>query len=313
MDFIYAALGLAILLLAGDALVRGAVNLASRLKVPALVVSLTIVSFGTSAPELFISANAVLDGVPGIALGNVVGSNISNVLLVLGLPALIAGIDTQVFGTARSYIIMIASTIAFIALCFIGPLSWIHGLLLLGFLSAVTFDQFYWVRSHKRSIPRTADEAEGIHASMSALRLSLLMTFALVGLPLGAGLLVDGAVNIADSLGIPESAIGLTMVAVGTSLPELATTVVAATRRRADVALGNVIGSNVFNLLGITGVSSLLGTIPVETSFLEFDLWVMLASSLFVAPFVFAGRRICRSTGVVLLALYIVYVTTVLA
>ena len=313
MDFIYAALGLVMLLLAGDALVRGAVTLASRLRIPTLVVSLTIVSFGTSAPELFISANAVLDEAPGIALGNVVGSNISNMLLVLGVPALIAGIDTRIPGTGRSYITMMVATIAFMALCFLGPLTWTHGLLLLGLLAAVTIDQFRQTRSQQGPSLGQPDEIESIEASMSSVRLSLLMMFAVVGLPLGAILLVDGAVNIAGRLGISESAVGLTMVAVGTSLPELATTAIAATRRRADVAIGNVIGSNIFNLLAIIGVSSLLGTLPVELSFLKFDLWIMLAASLALAPFVLAGRRISRTTGTVLLLLYVVYVTVVLA
>jgi len=313
LDFVYAALGLAILLLAGDALVRGSVNLATRLRIPAVVVSLTIVSFGTSAPELFISASAVLDGAPGIALGNVVGSNISNVLLVLGLPALVSGIDANVSGTGRSFLLMMAATVAFIALCFLGPLTWTHGLLLLGLLAAVTFDQLYRARGGYR-IP--VDEAEDVKCAdspISGIRLTSLMVIGLVGLPFGAGLLIEGAVNIADTFGLSESAVGLTLVAVGTSLPELATTVVAAIRRRADVVLGNVIGSNIFNLLAIIGVSSMLGTIPVEPSFLEFNLWVMLATSLFLAPFALSGHRISRITGVVLFVLYLAYVTIVLA
>ncbi len=312
MDFAYAALGLAILLVAGDALVRGAVNLSIRLRIPALIVSLTVVSFGTSAPEMFISARAVLDGVPGIALGNVVGSNISNVLLVLGLPALISGIDTRISGTGRSYLFMAVATFLFIALCLLGPLTWMHGIILLGFLAAVTFDQIRQARSQLRDPHSEPGDVKGADPSMSPVRLALLMAFALVGLPFGAGLLVDGAVSIAGTLGISESAIGLTLVAVGTSLPELATTAVAAIRRRADVILGNVIGSNIFNLLAIIGVSSLLGAVPIEPSFLEFDLWVMLAASLFLAPFVLAGYRISRITGAVLFTLYIAYVMIVL-
>ncbi len=312
MDFILAASGLAILLVAGDALVRGAVNIAIRLRIPALIVSLTIVSFGTSAPELFISVGAVLDGAPGIALGNVVGSNISNVFLVLGLPALISGIDTRIAGTGRSYLFMMAATVFFIALCFLAPLTWMHGLLLLGFLSAVTYDQIRQARSHQFQTSGEPDDIKGADPSMSGMRLTSLMALALVGLPLGAHLLVVGAVNIASTLGISEAAIGLTLVAVGTSLPELTTTVIAAIRRHADVALGNVIGSNVFNLLAIMGVSSLLGTLPVDPSFLRFNLWVMLASSLFLAPFVLAGYRISRIAGAVLVTLYLAYVIAVL-
>jgi len=313
LDFVYAALGLAILLLAGDALVRGSVNLATKLRIPAVVVSLTIVSFGTSAPELFISASAVLDGAPGIALGNVVGSNISNVLLVLGLPALISGIDAKVSGTGRSFILMMAASVAFIALCFLGPLTWKHGLLLLGLLVAVTFDQLHRARGGYRMPVGEAEDVKCADPPISGIRLTSLMIIGLVGLPFGAGLLIEGAVNIADAFGLSESAVGLTLVAVGTSLPELATTVVAAIRRRADVVLGNVIGSNIFNLLAIIGVSSMLGTIPVEPSFLEFNLWVMVATSLFLAPFALGGYRISRITGILLFVLYLVYVTIVLA
>ena len=318
MEFVHAALGLAILLLAGDALVRSAVNIAIRLQIPALVVSLTIVSFGTSAPELFISANAVLENSPGIALGNVVGSNISNMLLVLGLPAAISGIDTRISGTGRSFLFMMAATIGFIALCFLGPLTWIHGLMLLGFLAAITFDQLCQARNPQGDPPNESgnvigsDNVVGAYPSMPRTKLTLLLVFAFVGLPLGADLLVDGAVEIASDFGISESAIGLTLVAVGTSLPELATTVIAAIRRHADVVLGNIIGSNIFNLLAIIGVSSLLGAIPVEPSFLSFNLWVLFSASLCIAPFVLVWHRISRTAGTVLVALYLAYVTVVL-
>ncbi len=312
MDFVYAALGLTILLLAGDALVRSAVNVAIGLRIPALVVSLTIVSFGTSAPEMFISTNAVLDDAPGIALGNVVGSNISNVLLVLGLSAMISGIDTRISGTARSFLFMVAATVAFVALCFLGPLTWMHGLLLLGFLTVVTYDQLRRARHHQRDMSGAPGNTQDGDLTMSRAKLIMLMVIAFIGLPLGADLLVDSAVNIASAFRISESVIGLTLVAVGTSLPELATTVVAAVRRRADVVLGNVIGSNIFNLLAIIGVSSLLGTIPVDRSFLHFNLWVLLAVALIPAPFVLSGHRISRIAGAVLVALYLAYVTAIL-
>ena len=312
MEFVHAAIGLIILLLAGDALVRGAVNIALRLQIPALVVSLTIVSFGTSAPELFISAGAVLDGAPDIALGNVVGSNIANILLVLGLPALISGIDTGISGTGRSYLFMKAATAGFIALCFLGDLSWIHGLLLLSFLAVVTFDQIREARIHQRISAEESDDIKGADPSMSWVRIAVLMALGLIGLPFGASLLIDGAISIAGIFGVSEAAIGLTLVAAGTSLPELATTFIAAIRRHSDVVLGNVIGSNIFNLLAIIGFSSFLGTIPIEPSFLRFNLWVMLAASLALAPFALAGYRISRMTGAVLVTLYLAYVAIVL-
>ncbi len=312
MDILYAILGLIILLLAGDALVRGAVNLALRLGIPALIVSLTIVSFGTSAPELFISVGAVLDGAPGIAIGNVVGSNTANVLLVLGVPAMISGIDARGCETRRAYVFMLAASVWFIALCFFGPLFWVHGLLLLGLLAFVLTDQGREARLHLREASEELHDVEAADPSMPWWRIGMYLGLGLVGLPVGAELLVTAAVSIATAMGVSDAVIGLTLVALGTSLPELATTVMAAIRRHAEVALGNVIGSNMFNLLAIIGAAALFGEIPVSHGFLVFDLWVMLAASVLLAPFVVWGAVINRLMGVGLTALYMLYVLLVL-
>lgn len=313
MDLIYAVLGLVILLLAGDALVRGSVNLALRLGIPALIVSLTVVSFGTSAPELFISIGAVLDNAPGIAMGNVVGSNTANVLLVLGIPALMTGIDTSRSDTGKSYILMMISTLWFIALCFFGPLMWVHGIMLLGVLAVILFDQGREARAHMiASADAEVEEVEGADPSMPGWRIAMFLVLGLIGLPLGADLFVNSAVNIATKMGVSETVIGLTLVAIGTSLPELATTVVAAIRRQAEVALGNVIGSNMFNLLAIIGVASFFGEIPVDNSFLHFDLWVMFAASAVLAPFLLLRKNITRAVGGLLTALYVGYLLVVL-
>jgi len=311
LDILAALLGLIILVLAGDALVRGAVNLALRLGIPALIVSLTIVSFGTSAPELFISIGAILDGAPGIAMGNVVGSNTANVLLVLGIPALISGIDTRNCETGRSYVFMMVGTLWFIGMCFFGPLIWVHGLLLLGLLAVILLDQGRQTRAHMRACADD-EEVEGADPSMSWGRIAMFLALGLVGLPVGAELLVNSAVNIATAMGVSETVIGLTLVALGTSLPELATTVMAALRRHAEVALGNVIGSNLFNLLAIIGASTFFGEIPVDQSFLRFDLWVMLAASVVLAPFALMKVNVTRVMGAGLTALYLGYVAIVL-
>ena len=319
-EFLLAGLGLVILLLAGDTLVRGAVNLSLRLGIPALIVSLTIVAFGTSAPELLIAVKAILDGVPGLALGNVVGSNTANILLVLGVPALIAGLDTRECNTRRNFQIMIAATILFVVLAFLGPITWWHGLILLAALGMMLGEAFLSARSHKRNGARAADEAaeagledvEGADPDMPWWKIGLYLVLGLVGLPLGADLLVESSVIIARSYGVSETAIGLTLVAAGTSLPELATTVMAALRRHAEVALGNVIGSNIFNLLAIIGVASMVGPIPVEPGILRFDLWVMLAASLLLIPFVYRNWIFDRSVGIVLTGLYLVYIVGVL-
>lgn len=316
MDWLYVGLGLLILLLAGDALVKGAVNLSLRLGVPALIVSLTIVAFGTSAPELLVSVNAILDGVPGLALGNVVGSNTANVLLVLGVPALIATMHTSHIDTRASYMQMIAASMLFIVLASFGALTWWSGLILLAALAAMLLHAANETLKHRKKAAEAAlaeDEVEGADPDLPWWKIILFLGLGLVGLPLGADMLVEGAVNIARTFGMSETAIGLTLVAVGTSLPELATTVMAAIRRQADVAIGNVIGSNMFNLLGIIGVASLVGQIPVDRQFLVFDFWVMLGTSLLLVPFVFLKKDITRAWGIALTGLYVVYAVIALS
>lgn len=307
-DFVIAGLGLVILLLAGDALVRGAVNTSLRLGVPALIVSLTIVAFGTSAPELLIAVKAILDGAPGIAIGNVVGSNTANILLVLGVPALVAGLNTSECETTKSYLMMIAVSAIFIIVCFMGPITAVHGLILLGFLVLILGDQLREAIAHRNGISVDEEEVEGADPEMRWWKIGVFLVLGLVGLPLGASLLVDSSVSIARTYGVSETVIGLTLIAIGTSLPELATTVMAAFRKQADVALGNVIGSNIFNLLAIIGISSFFGEIPVDKTFLQFDLWVMLGASLLLAPFVFSNtRNMTKRWGIALTGIYAGY------
>jgi cation:H+ antiporter len=269
-----------------------------RLGVPALIVSLTVVAFGTSAPELLISIQAIWDGVPGLALGNVVGSNTANVLLVLGVPALMATMHTSECDTRNSYLQMIAATALFMVLCFAGPLTWISGIILLAALAAMLTWAFVQAKSHRAAATSADDEEdiEGADPNLGWPKIAMFLVLGIIGLPLGANLLVEGSTNIARDFGISETVIGLTLVAIGTSLPELATTVMAALRRQADVALGNVIGSNMFNLLGIMGVASLVGSIPVTKEILSFDIWIMLGASLLLIPFVYFRKDINRRT-----------------
>ncbi len=313
MPWIMTALGLVILLLAGDVLVRGAVNLSLRLGVPALIVSLTIVAFGTSAPELLIAIDAVQRNAPGIALGNVVGSNIANILLVLGIPALLTPLHTSQCKSRKTFAIMIAATILFMVLAARGVFTIWSGLVLLAALSLVLGDAFREAIAHRRA--GELDDLEDIEEAdpdMPYWRIGVYLLLGLIGLPLGADLLVDNATIIARLYGVSETVIGLTLIAIGTSLPELATTVMAALRKQADVALGNVIGSNIFNLLAIVGIATIFGPITVNASFLEFDLWVMLSASLMLIPFVYFNRDINRVWGASLTALYVVYLITVL-
>lgn len=315
-----AALGLVILLLAGDALVRGAVNISLRLGIPALIVSLTIVAFGTSAPELLIAISAVDDHAPGLALGNVIGSNTANILLVLGIPAMMSRLQTSQCDTRKSYYIMMASTVLFMALAFVGIFTWVSGLVLLAALGFVLWDAGRTAVVHRRDADGTCaisgsdeeEELEGADPDAPWWKICVYLALGLIGLPLGAELLVDSGIDIARQFHVPETVIGLTLIAIGTSLPELATTVMAALRKQADVALGNVIGSNMFNLLAIIGVASFVGPIPVDRGLLQFDLWVMLGASLLLLPFVVFKKDITRRWGVMLTAAYVIYLLVVL-
>jgi cation:H+ antiporter len=311
LDLLLAALGMVILLFAGHLLVRGAVNLSLRLGIPALLVSLTVVAFGTSAPELLIAIKAVLDGAPGLALGNVIGSNTANVLLILGLPALIFGLDGA-DDAGRNFVLMLAASVLFAALAFLGPFDWPHAVVLLGALAWILRDAGCQAKRGPASDDADDGLLEEADPEMRDWQIGLYLLLGLVGLPLGADILVDSAVSIARFAGVSETIIGLTLVAIGTSLPELATTVMAAARRHADVAMGNVIGSNMFNLLGITGVAALIGPIPVESMLLRFDLWVMLAASCVLAPFALMARGMPKPVGAFLVGLYLAYLALLL-
>jgi cation:H+ antiporter len=312
MAWVLTAFGFVLLVVAGDFLVRGAVNLSLRLGIPALIVSLTIVAFGTSAPELLVAIQAATQGVSGIAMGNVVGSNIANVLLVLGVPALISTMDTGGSDSRKSFVFMVGLSVLFIALAFTGQFGLWQGLVLLAALALVLGENMYDARRQMQSDDELLDDLEGADPALPMWKILLFLLLGLIGLPLGANILVDAASEIARNFGVSDTVIGLTLVAIGTSLPELATTVMAAIRKQADVALGNVIGSNLFNLAGIIGVASLVAPISVAPEFLTYDLWVMLGVSVLMAPFVFLGWRLGRRWGIVLLALYASYLVTLL-
>ncbi|KGJ05571.1 cation:H+ antiporter [Paracoccus halophilus] len=297
--------GLAALVTGGEFLVRGAVGLSLRLGLPALIVGLTVVAFGTSAPEMIVSVAAVLNGSPDIALGNVIGSNIANILLVLGLPALVSGIATRDTDLRESWVMMIAASILLIAMAFMGPLGRPQGAILLAALATVLWRQITTARQGSVDLP-AGDQAAGWRTIL------LWLLIGLIALPVGGQMLVAGATDIARQLGISEAVIGLTLVAVGTSLPELATSVIAALRGRADLALGNVIGSNIFNILSILGVTALIGTLPVPAQMLRLDLWIMLAAALLPAPFLFRGWQLNRLAGAALLGIYAIYLGMIL-
>lgn len=295
------ALGLGLLFVGGEALVRGAVALAHRWRLPPVLIGLTIVGFGTSMPELVVSLRAALAGTPDIALGNVVGSNIANALLIIGVAALVWPIDTRGLNLRRDLIVMLAAA-AVLVLPFAQEIVGRGaGLALLAGLAV------YLVTAFRQS--RTAPEVgevppRGIGGLPGALTM---VALGLVALVLGARWLVDGAVTVARDFGVSEAFIGLTIVAVGTSLPELATSVIAALRRQSAIAVGNVVGSNIFNVLGILGVTAAVAPVPVAPRFLLLDLPAMLAASLLLA-LLLRTARIGRALGAGLVVAYGAYV-----
>ena len=299
IDLLLVAGGLVLLLVAGDFLVRGAVNLSLWLGIPAFLVGMTVVAFGTSAPELLVSVQAVLADAGGLALGNVVGSNIANILLVMGAPALLAPV---VIGreSRRDFGIMIGATLLFIALAFSGVIGLWQALVLLAAFAVFMGDSI--LRGRKARVE--VEELEGADPDLQGPKIAIYLALGLAGLPIGAQLLVTGAVDIAAALGVSDVVIGLTIVAIGTSLPELATTLMAALRREGGVALGNILGSNIFNLLLILGVAGLVGPMTVPAEMLRLDLWVMLGAAMLLAPFIWTGRPIGRIFGSVLLLAY---------
>ncbi len=311
MSYLFVSTGLLLLLLGGEIVVRGAVALAHRLNVSPLIVGLTIIGFGTSLPELVVCVNAATSGAPGLAVGNVVGSNIANTMLVLGCAALLAPIAVDPDGVRRDTIGMTIATIVFVGLGMTGGLLWIHGACLVIILVIYIFLTL-WIDQQTGGAEGEHFRSEVKETGPPSLALPLASAFVVAGLAAvlgGAELLVGGATDLAQQFGVPNEIIGLTVVAVGTSLPELATGVVAAVRGHSEVCLGNVLGSNLFNLFGIAGVTALFAPLPFSDKLVSFDLWVLMGTAALLLPFIFTGRRISRLEGVALATLYVAYVT----
>ncbi|MFQ5956087.1 MAG: calcium/sodium antiporter [Kiloniellales bacterium] len=300
--------GLALLAGGGDLLVRGAVALARRLGVSALVIGLTVVAFGTSAPELVVGLTAGLEGAPAIVVGTVVGSNIANLLLILAVAALIRPVACNPRSVYRDGGAVLGASLLFVWLASLGVFRAGHGVLLLFLLGAFIALSYWTERGAAAAVG--IQRVEEIRTVPRPIWLGLLSVAAgLAGVAVGAELLVQGAVGIARAAGISETVIGLTLVAVGSSLPELATVVVAAFRRHPDVAIGNVLGSNVFNTFGIMGAVGLAVPVPVPDEIVRFDIWLMLGVTVVLIPVMATGWRISRREAALLLAAYAAYVT----
>lgn len=319
LDFLNLFGGFVYLLMGGDLLVRGAIGLARQSKISPMVIGLTVVAMGTSAPELMVSSFSALSGYPSIALGNIVGSNICNILFVIGGPVLAHPIACSQKGLIRQTGLMVCVSALLIAICWPGTITFADGLLLLAILAV-----FLVLTMRKAGVvpkqqgQEAAQEAVGSGEAEEELEkvlgmpgtkfyIVLFIVLGIVALPIGADLAVKGAAGLAASWGVSQAVIGLSLVAIGTSLPEFSTNVLAAIHKSSEVAIGNVVGSNLFNILGILGITALLTNIPVDPHFLHFDLWVMLFSAMLLMVYVLRKATIGRTSGIFFLAAYVAY------
>ena len=308
MIYIQLLCGFILLIGGAELLVRGAVSLASRLGVSPLVIGMTVVALGTSAPELVVSINAALNGASGLALGNIIGSNIANVLLVLGVAYMLSPMIDRTAALKRDGGYLVFGSLLFLVLCLRGELDFFASICLL-----VAFVLFIWLSCwRKLEEPKLAvghlEEVEGLKGwPSSTFGITFAVLAGLVGLSLGSELLVFGGTQVARSFGVSEEVIGLTLFAFGTSLPELAASVLAALRGHVDVGIGNIVGSNLFNILGVAGAAALIAPLPVNNQILHFDIWVMLFSSALLIPILTFGWRVGRISGTLFTLFYAAY------
>lgn len=310
MTYLQVVIGFVLLLGGAEFLVRGAVQVSRKLGLSALLIGMTVVAFGTSAPEFVVSLNAALDGADGLALGNVVGSNIANILLILGTTALLAPVVVDARAVIRDGLMLTGASVLFTWLCLTGSVQQIAGAAMVLVLMG------YFLRSYLRERAagmasghlheREAEEFKDVQMSMSMAWISVVG--GLVALIVGADQLVTGGSSIARSFGVSEEVIGLTLIAFGTSLPELAASIVAARRGHTDVAIGNVIGSNLFNTLAVAGGVAMIVPLHVPAQLVQFDLWIMMAATLVILAYLALGARMARREGFLFLGAYALYI-----
>lgn len=305
MDIIYLFLGFVLLMLAGDFLVRGSVSLAGHFKVSKLVIGVVLVSFGTSAPELVVSLDAAIKGHPDIAIGNVIGSNIANIALVLGLTAIILPVKVKKKAIHFDWAVMMFISLLFYAFCLNLKLQFIEGLIFVLILGAFVYRSIHKSRKEKlKSLEESIPPQHNMFFSI------VLVILAAIGLIYGAEFLVKGASNIALKLGVDERIISVSVIALGTSLPELATSIAAAVRKELDIFIGNIIGSNIFNILAILGITSMVKAIDINPMVLKFDIFWMLGTSLLLFLFILPLRKgvVTRWKGLIFVSIYVLYI-----
>ncbi|MDB9963630.1 calcium/sodium antiporter [Vicingaceae bacterium] len=307
MEYLWLTLGLMALVLGGEFLVRGAVSIALKAKISPLVVGMTVVSFGTSAPELLVSLSAVFGGYPDVSVGAVVGSNISNIGLVLGITVLIFPIAVNHDSLRIDWPLMISATFLFYFFAMNGELSWWEGVVFIAILSIFTF--WLILRSRKEGVQLAAEsEVEDLDVGNPAYKDILFLSIGMVALYFGADWLIQSVVSIASSQGVSEKLISVTIVAFGTSLPELVTSAMAAFRKETDISIGNLIGSNIFNIFAILGVTAILHPLRISDSINQFDVYFLLGISLLLFPMMLFGKKIGRWKGFFLILFYAFYI-----
>lgn len=305
MDVIFFIVGTAILLTSGDFLVRAAISISNKLKISPMVVGLTVIAFGTSAPELLVGIQATWNGHGGLAIGNIIGSNIANVFLILGVPALILAIDNSDKELVKNYYFMLAAVSLFVLFLLFGEIGFWQGVLLIIFLILFLVQAIFYKTGSRESLGYEAIDTE--KESLDRWRLIIFLVVGFVGLPLGAKILITSATNFAENYGVSEEVIGLTVVAVGTSLPELATAIAAAYRREVNLLLGNVIGSNIFNILCIAGIASLIHPLQLTDKIELSSVGTLIVSSIVLAPIIIWYKSITRIIGIIFLLMYVGY------
>ena len=297
--------GLALLFLGGEILVQGSVALARRINIPKVIIGLTIVAVGTSAPEILVSIQAAISDHADIAIGNVVGSNISNILLVLGATAIVAPVAVHNFVINRDAPILLAVTILFVAFCWTSKvISVIEGAVLIGCLVGYAVYTIKTAKNHADAVV-----VEDLPEDISHVKTAIYIMGGIAALAFGADLLVSGASGVARIWNISEAVIGLTIVAVGSSTPELAACIISAKRGHADIAAGNVVGSNLINILAAMGIPALMLPLPVAASFFVADLWVMLGATALMIIVMKSAKKFSKTTGILLFIAYIGYIS----
>lgn len=302
------AAGFVLLMGGAEYAVRGSVAIANKLKIPTMIIGLTIVAFGTSAPEFVVSISAALNGAAGISIGNIVGSNIANLMLILGAAAVIFPITCQFKTFIRDYAFLLLVTVLFIAFALGGTFVRWQGIVMLFLLAGFVYFNY---RNSQNS--QYEEETSNPLTDSSWFKVIIITALGMAAIIYGADLLVDGAVQLARLLGVSEEIIGLTVIAFGTSLPELATTGMAAFRRQNDVALGNIIGSNIWNIVFIMGATATITDVPVAPQILRYDIWVMLGATVLLLPMMYSKCRLSRLEGLFYLLGYVAYIASLVA